>query len=46
MVQRQASLLSFVEAFRVLAILFLMCTGLTLLMQKAKRHRAGGAGAH
>jgi len=46
MVQRQASLLSFVESFRVLAILFLMCTGLTLLMQKAKRHRAGGAGAH
>ena len=43
MVQRQASLLSFVEAFRVLAILFLLCTVLILLMQKAKHHRGGGA---
>jgi len=46
MVQRQAALLSFVEAFRVLAIMFLICTGLILFMQKAKRHHARSNIAH
>jgi len=41
MVQRQASLLSFVEAFRVVGILFLCCTALVLFMHKSK-HEAGG----
>jgi hypothetical protein len=46
MVQRQASLLSFVEVFRIMAIMFLSCTVLILLMQKTRRHRGGGAVAH
>ncbi len=35
-VKQQASLLSFVEAFRVMGILFLGCTALILFMRKAK----------
>jgi DHA2 family multidrug resistance protein len=44
MVQRQASLLSFVEAFRVMGILFLCCTVFVLFMHKAK-HDGGGRAA-
>jgi len=45
LVQRQASLLSFIETFRVMAILFIVCIALILLMSKAKHH-AGGTSAH
>jgi DHA2 family multidrug resistance protein len=39
-VQRQASLLSFIEAFRVIGIGLLVCTLLILLMRRSKHHRA------
>jgi DHA2 family multidrug resistance protein len=35
-VQRQAALLSFVEAFRIMGVAFLLCTGFVLLMRRAK----------
>jgi len=38
-VQRQASLLSFNETFRLMAILFLLCTLLVLLMRQPKHTR-------
>jgi DHA2 family multidrug resistance protein len=41
MVQRQASLLSFAEAFRALGLLFLAITPLVLLMQRAREARPG-----
>jgi DHA2 family multidrug resistance protein len=37
-IQRQASLLSFIEAFRIMGIVFLACTALILLM-RASKHR-------
>jgi DHA2 family multidrug resistance protein len=45
LVQRQALLLSFVEAFRVMAVLFLACTALILFMHKAKHQDSGRAAA-
>jgi len=45
MVQQQASLLSFMEAFRVMGFLFLAIIPLALLMRRAKNAR-GAAGAH
>jgi MFS transporter, DHA2 family, multidrug resistance protein len=44
MVQQQASMLSFMYAFRTLAILFVLVTPLILLMKKP-RHHGGGVGA-
>jgi DHA2 family multidrug resistance protein len=38
MVQRQASLLSFNEAFRVMAVLFVLCVALVVLIRKPKGH--------
>jgi DHA2 family multidrug resistance protein len=43
MVQQQAALLSFVEAFRIMGILFLAIVPLVLLMRKARAARAAGA---
>jgi DHA2 family multidrug resistance protein len=40
-VRRQASLLSFTEAFRVIGIGFLACTALILLMRRSKHHHSG-----
>jgi DHA2 family multidrug resistance protein len=42
-VQRQAALLSFVEAFRIMGILFLLCTGFVLLMRRPKHAPASPA---
>jgi DHA2 family multidrug resistance protein len=42
MVRHQSSLLSFVEAFRVMGIVFLVCTVLILLMRRSKYHRREG----
>ena len=38
--QQQASLLSFVEAFHIMAILYLLCTVLIFIMKKPKHARA------
>ncbi len=46
MVQRQSTLLSFIEAFRVMAIIFLVCTVFILLMRKAKHQPSDDAPAH
>jgi DHA2 family multidrug resistance protein len=46
MVQQQASLLSFAEAFRAMGFLFLGITPLVLLMQRAKQAGPGGARVH
>ena len=43
MVQQQAALLSFVEAFRIMGILFLAIIPLILLMRRAKRSAASQA---
>jgi len=40
-VRRQASLLSFIEAFHVIGIGFLVCTVLILFMRRSKHHRSG-----
>jgi len=45
MVQRQASMLSFLETFRLLALVFLALLPLLLLMRRP-RHREGGIAAH
>jgi DHA2 family multidrug resistance protein len=42
MVQQQASMVSFIQAFRMLAVLFICCVPLIYLMKKPKR---GGGGA-
>ncbi len=39
-VQQQASLLSFVETFRILGVLFLLCIGVVLIMKKPEGKRA------
>jgi DHA2 family multidrug resistance protein len=44
--QQQASLLSFVEAFHIMAILYLLCTLLILIMKKPKHARATDAVLH
>jgi hypothetical protein len=44
--QQQASLLSFVEAFHIMAILYLLCTLLILIMKKPKHARATDAMLH
>jgi DHA2 family multidrug resistance protein len=46
MIQRQASLLSFIEAFRILGIGFLACTALILLMRASKHRRNPSAQSH
>jgi DHA2 family multidrug resistance protein len=45
MLQQQAALLSFVEAFRIMGFLFLATVPLVLLMRKAHRH-GGTSAAH
>ena len=40
-VQQQASLLSFVETFRILGVLFLLCIGVVLIMKKPEGERSG-----
>jgi DHA2 family multidrug resistance protein len=40
-VQQQASLLSFVETFRILGVLFLLCIGVVLIMKKPEGKRSG-----
>ncbi len=45
-VQRQAALLSYVETFRLMAILFLFCTLFILLMRRPKHQRGGEAAGH
>jgi DHA2 family multidrug resistance protein len=45
MVQQQAAMLSFIRAFRLLGILFLVVTPLILVMRKPK-HLGGGGMAH
>jgi DHA2 family multidrug resistance protein len=46
MVQRQAAMISFVDTFRAMAIVFLMVLPFLLVMRRPKHHRAGGAGMH
>jgi DHA2 family multidrug resistance protein len=46
LVQRQASMVSFVMIFRTLGLLFLVLLPLVLLMKRPSRHAAPGAGAH
>jgi len=45
MVQQQAAMVSFIEAFRMLAVLFVCCVPLIYLMKKPKRP-GGGAMMH
>jgi DHA2 family multidrug resistance protein len=44
--QRQAYLLSFIEAFRIMGILFLASTVFILLMRRPTHHHAGGVDGH
>jgi MFS transporter, DHA2 family, multidrug resistance protein len=46
MVQRQASLLSFVDTFAAMAVVFLLVLPLLLAMRKPKHHRGGRPGMH
>ncbi len=46
MVQQQAAMVSFVSAFRFLAILFVCCVPLIYLMKRPKHHGGGGAMMH
>ncbi|MFB3918288.1 MAG: DHA2 family efflux MFS transporter permease subunit [Terriglobales bacterium] len=46
MVQREAAMLSFISAFRLLGILFLAVMPLILIMKKPKHHGGGGMAAH
>jgi DHA2 family multidrug resistance protein len=46
MVQRQASMLAFIDTFRAMAIVFLLVLPLLLMMRKPKHHRGGGGGVH
>src|SRR6516225_6777278 len=46
MVQRQASLLSFVDTFAAMAVVFLSVLPLLLAMRKPKHYRAGRPGIH
>jgi hypothetical protein len=43
MMQQQAALLSFVEAFRIMGILFLAIVPLVLLMRRSRQRRRAGA---
>jgi MFS transporter, DHA2 family, multidrug resistance protein len=43
MVQRQASMLAFLDTFRAMAVVFLLVLPLLFLMKKPKHHRGGGA---
>ena len=46
MVQRQASLLSFVDTFAAMAVVFLLVLPLLLAMRKPKHYRGGRPGIH
>ncbi len=46
MVERHASMLSFLEAFRILGLIFLLMIPLLLLMKKPRHHRKRAAAAH
>jgi len=45
-VQQQAAMLSFIYAFRFLAILFVLVMPLILIMQAPRHKGGGGAGMH
>jgi len=45
-VQRQASLLSFVDTFAAMAVVFLLVLPLLLAMRKPKHYRGGRPGIH
>lgn len=45
-VQREAAMLSFIGAFRMLGILFLAVMPLILIMKKPRHHEGGGMAAH
>jgi DHA2 family multidrug resistance protein len=45
-VQQQAALLSFLELFRILGILFLLVIPVLVLMRRPEHHRGPGAAAH
>jgi DHA2 family multidrug resistance protein len=42
MLQRQASMLAFVDTFRAMAIVFLMVLPFLFIMKRPKHHRAAG----
>ena len=44
MVQRQAAMISFVDTFRAMAIVFLLVLPFLLIMRRPKHHRGGGGG--
>jgi DHA2 family multidrug resistance protein len=44
MVQRQASMLAFLDTFRAMAIVFLLVLPFLLIMRKPSHHRSGGGG--
>jgi DHA2 family multidrug resistance protein len=46
MVQRQAAMISFVDTFRAMAIVFVLVLPLLLVMRKPRHHRGGGGGMH
>jgi len=46
MVQRQAAMISFVDTFRAMAIVFLLVLPVLLVMRRPKHHRGGGAALH
>jgi DHA2 family multidrug resistance protein len=46
MVQRQAAMLSFVDTFRAMAIVFLLVLPILLVMRRPKHTRGGGAAMH
>jgi len=46
MVQRQAAMVSFVDTFRAMAVVFLCVLPLLLVMRKPKHHRGGGTAMH
>jgi len=46
MVQRQAAMISFVDTFRAMAVVFLLVLPLLFVMRRPKHHRGGGMGAH
>jgi DHA2 family multidrug resistance protein len=46
MVQRQAAMISFVDTFRAMGIVFLLVLPLLLVMRRPKHHGGGGAGVH
>jgi MFS transporter, DHA2 family, multidrug resistance protein len=46
MVQEHAAMLAFIQAFRLLGILFFVMVPFILVMRKPRHLRGGGAGGH